>query len=125
MFSGKAREQGIVELCSEYNVLAWGERNLGVACGNLEEMSRLQEAACFADVFIAGGDAELGLDHFVRSAALTPRENLRYDYRAYSAPEGKRSDGKETAETRVIRESWERQASRSKREKDRLAWYLV
>ena len=123
--SGQAKEHcGHVENLADDGVLAWGERNLGISCETMEDMARLQEAASLADTFVVGGAGELGLDHFVRSAALKPRTSLRYDYKAYSAPEGDPSKwigGKEASESSdVIRESWHRRAPWTRREKSRL-----
>ena len=116
LFSGQAEKHcGGLEGLADYGVLAWGERNLGVACETIEDMARMQEAACLADTMVVGGAAELGLDHFARSAALKPRTALRYDYRAYSAPD---RNGKEADES--IRKSWERRAPSTRREKGRL-----
>jgi hypothetical protein len=116
LFSGQAEKHcGGLEGLADYGVLAWGERNLGVACETIEDMARMQEAACLADTMVVGGAAELGLDHFARSAALKPRTALRYDYRAYSAPD---RNGKEADES--IRKSWERRSPWTRREKGRL-----
>ena len=44
LFSGQADKHcGGLEELADYGVLAWGERNLGVACGTIEEMARMQE----------------------------------------------------------------------------------
>jgi hypothetical protein len=125
LLCGQAKKHcGSVEELADYGVLAWGEKNLGVSCEAIEDMARLQEAASLADTFVVGGAAELGLDHFARSAAIEPRTNLRYDYKAYSAPEGdpsKWSGGREASESSdAIRESWHRRAPWTRREKSRL-----
>ena len=118
--SGQAKKHcGRVENLADYGVLAWGERNLGVTSETIDEMARLQEAACIADAFVAGGAGEFGLEHWVRSAALKPKTGLCYNYQAYSVPE--RSDGKETPEAKALRESWKRRAPWAKRKKSRLA----
>ena len=58
------------------------------------------------------------------SDALAPRTSLRYDYKAYSAPEGdptKHNGGTEASETSdAIRKSWHRRAPWTGREKSRL-----
>ena len=115
LFSGQAeRHSGGLAGLADYGVLALGERNLGVVCETVEDMARMQEAACLADTMVSGGAAELGLDCFSRSAALKPRTTLRYDYKAYSAPEGDPSKwigGREaSASSDAIRESWHRRA---------------
>ena len=60
-------------------MLPWGERNLGVTCETLESMVTMQEAAATADLLCNGGEFELGLDHFARSAACLGQTGLRYD----------------------------------------------
>ena len=124
LFSGQAEKHcGGLEELADYGVLAWGENNSGVSCDTIEDMARLQEAASLADTFVVGGTAEVGLDHFARSAAFKPRTTLRYDYRAYSAPEGdpsKRSGVREDSEFTAICSSWERLGSWHARAKRRL-----
>ena len=125
LFNGQAKKHcGGLEELADYGVLAWGEKNLGVACETIGDMARLQEAASLADTMVSGCAAELGLDHFARSAALEPRTNLRYDYKAYSAPEGdpsKRIGGREASEFATICSSWERRGSWHARAKRHLA----
>ena len=67
-------------------VLPWGESNLGLTCDSLESMAAMQEAAATADVLCKGGQYELGLDHFARSASAHRQTGLRYDYAQWSNP---------------------------------------
>ena len=70
------------------DVLAWGERNLGVTCDTLEDMAAMQEAAVTCDVLQTGGEHDVGLDHFARSAACLGQRStkLRYDHATFVNP---------------------------------------
>ena len=84
MFSGNVRD---LESYARPDVLAWGECNLGLTCKNsLESMANMQEAAATADVLCTGGQYELGLDHFVRSAAALYQTGVPYEYATWSNP---------------------------------------
>ena len=87
-------------------------------CSALEDMATLQEAAAFTDVLMNGGESQLGLETFVGAAACAANPNMRYDFAKYRNPW---AGCKETPAVVAIREGWERQASWTRRERDRLA----
>ncbi len=119
LFSGTAQKRGETNQYADYSVMAWAERNLGTLCGDsIEEMSRMQEAACHADALVAGGEPTIGLEHFARAAALTPRAHLRYDFKAYANPW---QDVKERPEAAAIRANVDRLRPWAWHEKRRLS----
>ena len=65
-----------------------------------------------------GGEHQLGLETFAKTAANTANPNMRYDFAKYRNPWAGR---KETPETKAIREAWGRQAAWTKRQRDHLA----
>ena len=78
----------------------------------------MQEAACHADVLVAGGEPTIGLEHFTRTAALTLRAHLRYDFKAYANPW---QDVKERPEAAAIRANVDRLRPWAWHEKRRLS----
>ncbi len=86
LFSGHAAQSGTVEAYADHSVLMWGERNLGITSGTLEDMQACQEAAVIADVLERQGAPEEGLEHFARTAAARANNGLRYDFKAYASP---------------------------------------
>jgi len=118
LFSGHAARNNTLEHYAEHSVLMWAEANTDLVCTSLEAMASLQEAAVFSDVLMNGGERQLGLETFARTAANTANPNMRYDFAKYRNPWAGR---KETPETKAIREAWERQASWTKRQQPRLA----
>ena len=119
LFSGTAQKRRETDQYADYSVMAWAERNLGTLCGSsIYEMSRMQEAACHADVLVAGGEPTIGLEHFTRTAALTLRAHLRYDFKAYANPW---QDVKEWPEAAAIRANVDRLRPWAWHEKRRLS----
>ena len=98
-------------------VLPWGESNLGLTCDSLESMAAMQEAAATADVLCKGGQYELGLDHFARSASAHRQTGLRYDYAQWSNPWAVPAE----KTTKPVRESFARLEPWSRSLKRRLA----
>ncbi len=93
LFSGASdKKRQPLENYADMGTLSWGEANLGVACGSVDDMLLMQESAVLCDVLMSTDDADagfardLGLDHFVRSAAAQARAGLRYDYQSYANP---------------------------------------
>ena len=120
LFNGHVRDNLEDYACPD--VLAWGERNLGVTCDALEDMAAIQEAAVTCDVLLTGGEYDVGLDHFARSAACLGRRStkLRYDCAAFVNPWAVPAAGTALRDPRV-RESAEQQLEPwSKRMKRRL-----
>ena len=83
-----------------------------------EDMATLQEAAVFSDVLMNGGENQLGLETFARTAANAANSNIRYDFARYRNPWAAR---RETPATAAIRKAWERHAPWTKRQRGRLA----
>ena len=108
LFSGYAASSNTVSDYAEHSVLMWTEANKDVVCNSLEQMADLQEAAVYADVLASGGQHEIGLETFARSAAQNANTNLRYDFTKYRNPW---AASRETPESRGIRESWEHRGS--------------
>ena len=77
----------------------------------------MQEAAVTADLLCNGGEYDLGLDHFARSAAVLHQTGLRYDYAKWSNPWAAPSE----KTTKDIRESFEKNEPWSRTLKRRLA----
>ena len=98
-------------------VVAWSEKNLGITCGTLADYAMMQEAAVTADLLCNGGEYDLGLDHFARSAAVLHQTGLRYDYAKWSNPWAAPSE----KTTKDIRESFEKNEPWSRTLKRRLA----
>ena len=113
IFNGSGRQEDHEDPA----VLPWGERNLGVTCETLESMVTMQEAAATADLLCNGGEFELGLDHFARSAACLGQTGLRYDYARFANPW---SAPAATATTKAFRDSVARMEPSTKRAKRRL-----
>ena len=118
LFSGHAAKSHALEHYADHSVLMWAEANKDIVCNSLEEMASLAEAAVFSDVLMSGGENQLGLETFARTAACATRPNMRYDFKRYRSPW---ASGKATPEAVAIREGWKRQASWAKRQRDRLA----
>ena len=108
LFSGYAASSNTVSDYAEHSVLMWTEANKDVVCNSLEQMADLQEAAVYADVLASGGQHEIGLETFARSAAQNANTNLRYDFTKYRNPW---AASRETPESRAIRKSWEHRGS--------------
>ena len=113
IFNGSGRQEDREDPA----VLPWGERNLGVTCETLESMVTMQEAAATADLLCNGGEFELGLDHFARSAACLGQTGLRYDYARFANPW---SAPPATATIKAVRESVALKEPWTKRAKRRL-----
>ena len=113
IFNGSGRQEDHEDPA----VLPWGERNLGVTCETLESMVTMQEAAATADLLCNGGEFELGLDHFARSAACLGQTGLRYDYERFANPW---SAPPATATIKAVRDSVALKDPWTKRAKRRL-----
>ena len=113
IFNGSGRQEDHEDPA----VLPWGERNLGVTCETLESMVTMQEAAATADLLCNGGEFELGLDHFARSAACLGQTGLRYNGAKFANPW---SAPAATATTEAVRDSVAQMEPWTKRAKRRL-----
>ncbi len=69
LFSGHAAKNKALEHYADHGVLMWAEANKDIVCSSLEEMVSLQEAAVFSDVLMNGGENQIGLETFARTAA--------------------------------------------------------
>ena len=82
-------DPGRGDVACDDQVVAWGERNLGLLTDTLEDMCSMQEEACFMDVLSTNGQQEIGLDCFARRAATMPKSKPsqnRYDYKMFVNP---------------------------------------
>ncbi len=92
LFSGASnKKQQPFENYADADTLVWGEANLGIVCSSIEDMLAMQESAAKCDVLMSTDDDDglarsIGLDHFVRSAAVSARDGLRYGYQSYANP---------------------------------------
>ena len=118
LFSGYARRSDTVSDYAEHSVLVWAEANKDIVCSSLEQMADLQEAAVYTDMLASGGEHEIGLETFAMAAALDANPELRYDYTKYRNPW---VAGKETPESRAIRDSFAKLGPWSRRETTRLS----
>ena len=118
LFSGHAARSNTLEHYADHSVLMWAEANTDLVCNSLEAMASLQEAAVFSDVLMNGGEHQLGLETFARTAASATNPNMRYDFAKYRNPWAGR---KETPAVIAIRKGWKRQAAWTKRQRDHLA----
>ena len=98
-------------------VVAWSEKNLGITRGTLADYAMMQEAAVTADLLCNGGEYDLGLDHFARSAAALHQTGLRYDYAKWSNPWTAPAE----KAIKLVRESFVKLESQNKSLKRRLA----
>ncbi len=118
LFSGHAARSNTLEHYADHGVLMWAEANKDLVCNSIEDMATLQEAAVFSDVLMNGGENQLGLETFARTAANAANSNIRYDFARYRNPWAAR---RETPATAAIRKAWERHAPWTKRQRGRLA----
>ena len=109
LFNGTVRN---LEDYANPDVLAWGERNLGVTCATLENMAAMQEAAVTADVLLNGGECDAGLDHFARSATCLGQKGQRYDYASFISPWSAPVESKAVQESFAQLEPWTKRAKR-------------
>ena len=116
LFSGYAARSNTLDDYAEHSVLMWAEANKDLVCNSLEDMASLQEAAVFSDVLMNGGENQLGLETFARTAANAANPNTRYDFAKYRNPWAVR---KETPAVVAIRKGWKRQAPWTERQRDR------
>ena len=77
LFSGYAARSNTLDDYAEHSVLMWAEANKDLVCNSLEDMASLQEAAVFSDVLMNGGENQLGLETFARTAASVANPNTR------------------------------------------------
>ena len=97
----------------------WAEANTDLVCNNdLERMASIHESAVCSDVLMSGGEHQLGLEIFARTAACAANPDMRYEFAKYRNPWASR---KETPAVDAIRKGWKRQASWTKRARDRIA----
>ena len=113
VFSGNAHPEDY----EDPEILAWGERNLGVTCDTLESMALMQEAASTSDVLCTSGAWSLGLDHFARSATCLGQKGRRYEYAAFVNPWSTPAEAK----TKSVRESFTKLVPWSRSLKRKLA----
>ena len=113
VFSGNAPPEDY----EDPEILARGERNLGVTCDTLESMALMQEAASTTDVLCTSGAWSLGLDHFARSATCLGQKGRRCEYAAFVNPWSTPAEAK----TKSVRESFTKLVPWSRSLKRKLA----
>ena len=96
----------------------WAGANTDLVCNSHEAMAPLQEAAVFSDVLMNGGEHQLGLETFAKTAANAANPNMRYDFAKYPNLWAGR---KGTPAVIATRKGWKRQAAWTKRQRDHLA----